>query len=125
MSLANNGKHAPDNSVSGKTTPAANPMTLSPDMLEKITVLFFRETPRRLESMRTAFTNKDATALGLEAHTLKSNARYLNATRLSELCARIESLADKKQFGDIGPLLHETEQAYAALNEQPLHPLTA
>lgn len=105
--------------------PAADTMTLPPEMLEKITGIFLRETPRRLESMRTALARQDATTVGLEAHTLKSNARYLNATQLSELCARIESLADKKQLSDLGPLLHEAEQAYAALNERLLHPLTA
>jgi CheY-like chemotaxis protein/HPt (histidine-containing phosphotransfer) domain-containing protein len=103
--------------------PAAETMTMPPGMLEKITVIFLRETPRRLESMRTAFAGQDAVTLGMEAHTLKSNARYLNATHLSELCARIESLADKKQLGDIGPLLHEAEQVFATVRDQLLHPL--
>lgn len=105
--------------------PVAETMTLPPEMLEKITGIFLRETPRRLESIRTALANQDATTVGLEAHTLKSNARYLNATRLSELCARIESLADKRQLSDLGPLLQEAEQSYAALSERLLHPLTA
>ena len=105
--------------------PAADTITLPPDVLEKIAEIFLRETPRRLESMRTAFAAQNAAAIGLEAHTLKSNARYLNATRHSELCARIESLADKKQLGDIGPLLHETEQVYATVRDQLLHPISS
>jgi len=105
--------------------PAVETMTMPPGMLEKITVIFLRETPRRLESMRTAFASQDAVTLGMEAHTLKSNARYLNATHLSELSARIESLADKKQLGEIGPLLHEAEQVFATVRDQLLHPLPA
>ena len=105
--------------------PPEESMTIAPETLEKITAIFFRETPRRLDSMRAAFAAQDATTLGLEAHTLKSNARYLNARRLSELCARIESLADHRQFNDLEPLLGEAEQVYAALRDERLHPLTA
>jgi CheY-like chemotaxis protein len=101
-----------------------SPVSLAPEVLEKITAIFFRETPRRLESIRSALARRDATALGLEAHTLKSNSRYLNASHLSELCARLETMADHGQFGEIEPLLTEAEQAYAVLRDQLLQPLT-
>jgi HPt (histidine-containing phosphotransfer) domain-containing protein len=105
--------------------PAADTMALPPEILGKITEIFLRETPRRLASMRQAFAAQDATTVGLEAHTLKSNARYLNATLLSKLCARIEFLADKKQLTEIDPLLREAEQSFFTLREQLRHPLSA
>jgi len=93
-------------------------LAVAPEMLEKITAIFLRETPRRFESMRAALARQDATTLGMEAHTLKSNSRYLNAVQLSELCARMEKLADHGQLNEIEPLLGETEQVYAALRER-------
>jgi len=95
-------------------------LAVAPEMLEKITGIFVRETPRRLESMRTALARRDNTTLGLEAHTMKSNSRYLNATALSDLCARMEKLADSGQLDEIEPLLREIEQTYAALHERLL-----
>lgn len=111
-----------DEAAAAQAAPA--PVTMPPGTIEKITAIFLQESPRRFEAMRAAFERQDATTLGMEAHTLKSNARYLNAVDLSELCARLESLADKKQFGEIGPLLSEAEGVYTSLRERLLHPLS-
>ncbi len=105
------------------STPDEN-QAMSPDMLEKLTAVFIRESPRRIASMRTAFTQQQTATIALEAHTLKSNARYMNDSRLAELCAQLEKLADQKQLAQIEPILRETEQVFAALLERLLHPTT-
>lgn len=99
--------------------------TMPPGMREKITGIFFQETPRRLAAMRSALAVQDSATLGREAHTLKGNARYLDATDLSDLSAHIEKLADRGQLQEIEQLLRDAEQAYATLHERLLPTLPA
>ena len=101
-------------------SPAAADHGLPDALLEKITVIFLHDAPVRLASMREAHRQKDADTLGREAHTLKSNARYLQAHRLAELMAQVEALAKQGQFETITPLLGQIEETHAALREQLL-----
>lgn len=101
--------------------PAAEP-EMSAETLQKITEIFLRETPKRLRALHVALQNRDAVAFGIDAHALKGNARYFNARRLGELAAKMESLADKAQLDELAPLLAETEQAFAVLQDQLLRP---
>ena len=62
----------------------------APNILEQAIGLFFEETPRLLEKMRTAFAQGDVREAATAAHSLKSSSRNLGASKLGELCQRLE-----------------------------------
>jgi len=100
------------------------PTEMSAETLQKITGIFLRETPRRFQAMHTSLKQRDAVAFGIEAHALKGNARYFNATMLGELAAKLETLADRNELDEIELLLLETEESFDLLRNQLMHPLT-
>lgn len=56
-----------------------------------LTESFLREFPARVSSLRDALESKDQKTAGRSAHTLKSSARLLGASRLADMCQTIEN----------------------------------
>ncbi len=79
-------------------------------ILEKVLGIFFRETPPLLAAMRKAAALKDAAALQQTAHRLKSGSATLGATRLSDLCRKLEAAARE---GDVSRGTLQVEEIVA------------
>lgn len=76
--------------------------------------IFLNHTPERLVQMREGVARKDAREAETGAHSLKSSAGNVGATRLQALCQAAEMLAEAGDLDAVGGLLGELEGAYAA-----------
>jgi CheY-like chemotaxis protein len=63
-----------------------------PDMLAEIIGLYLDRAPELLQSLQAAIANKDAEALRVAAHTLKSSSANVGARVLADLCRELEEL---------------------------------
>jgi PAS domain S-box-containing protein len=61
------------------------------EFLTSLIELFLRETPRTLTTLRAAVERIDADVLRSSAHALKGSSATMGATRMAEMCARLES----------------------------------
>ena len=68
------------------------------------------EIPDLLAAVRGAVTGGDPKALRRAAHTIKGSVRYFGANRMTELAARLESLAEKEN-------LHAARETLPALGD--------
>jgi PAS domain S-box-containing protein len=68
------------------------------------------EIPELLAAVRGAVTGGDPKALRRAAHTIKGSVRYFGANRMTELAARLESLAEKEN-------LHAARETLPALGD--------
>ncbi|MCG6860403.1 MAG: response regulator [Chromatiaceae bacterium] len=62
----------------------------SPDLLTRVTDLFFTDTPPLLEQIREGLQSVDRDAVRRAAHRLKSGVANLGGMRLSALCSDLE-----------------------------------
>ena len=69
-----------------------------------------KEIPELLASIRAAVTGGDPPTLRRAAHTLKGSVRYFGACRVTELAARLESLAQAEN-------LHASREVLPALGD--------
>jgi CheY-like chemotaxis protein len=68
------------------------------------------EIPELLAAVRGAVTGNDPKALRRAAHTIRGSVRYFGANRMTELAARMESLAEKEN-------LHAARETLPALGD--------
>jgi PAS domain S-box-containing protein len=68
------------------------------------------EIPELLAAVRGAVTGGDPQSLRRAAHTIKGSVRYFGANRMTELAARLESLAEKEN-------LHAARETLPALGD--------
>ena len=64
-----------------------------PGLVADVVSTFLRETPGRIDRIRSAFDSTDAAALEKAAHGLKGSAAAIGAQRLTCLCEEIERCA--------------------------------
>ncbi len=67
--------------------------------------IYLADTPSRLAAVRTAFDVGDATAMGREAHALKSSCAQLGARFMSDCCRQLETLGRAGSLAGAGELL--------------------
>ncbi len=80
-------------------------------LVGKIIALFLENAPQRLEAARQGERSGDLAAVEQAVHSLKSSAGNVGATRLQELAATIEELAEKGEADPLPGLLVELEDA--------------
>ncbi|MEM9899086.1 MAG: Hpt domain-containing protein [Pseudomonadota bacterium] len=82
---------------------------------------FVTAFPAQAETMQTLASEENWTALRIDAHSCKSNARDLGATALSELCAKLELDCKGGAPSDAAAQVQEIQsqgmQALSALRE--------
>ncbi|GAP62962.1 hypothetical protein ARMA_1385 [Ardenticatena maritima] len=81
-------------------------------ILNELIDIFLENTPRLLEQLRAAAQEGDARRMHIVAHTLKSSAAHLGATRLQEAC---RALDDEARHGTVtNPVekVQEIEEAF-------------
>jgi two-component system, sensor histidine kinase and response regulator len=80
------------------------------------------EIPELLAAIRGAVTGEDPQTLRRAAHTLKGSVRYFGACRVTELAARLESLAQAENFHaarEVLPLLGDASDELLASLQKP------
>jgi HPt (histidine-containing phosphotransfer) domain-containing protein len=63
-----------------------------PDILEEVGDLFLKHAPEKISAIEKAVKQKDANALKVAAHSLKSSSAYVGAMRLSALSKDLEMI---------------------------------
>ena len=83
-----------------------------PDKLARIVLLFMEDVPPRLESMRQAVGRGEAQSVEETAHLLKGGSGYMGATRMAEICARLQERASSGDLAQTPDLLDELEEEF-------------
>lgn len=81
-------------------------------VMAEIIAMFLHHAPRLLAQIQQTLAGGDAAGLRIAAHTLKPNAAQLGATRLSNLCSQLESLAQENALESAGEVVAETIAEY-------------
>jgi HPt (histidine-containing phosphotransfer) domain-containing protein len=63
---------------------------VNPKLLIEVMEVFLKDAPARLDAMRAALAAADARAIGKAAHALKGGCAYVGATRMYDLCNKLE-----------------------------------
>src|SRR5471032_1677423 len=101
--------------VTASTTVHIMPLAgLSEKHMQRITLAFLDEAPRRLELARSAVDAGNPAAASAAFHALKGSAGYLSSSRLHTLCHELESLA---AAGDLEEVVATLPQVSAALEQ--------
>jgi HPt (histidine-containing phosphotransfer) domain-containing protein len=90
---------------------------LDPEAEREVLAEFLMAAPARMERMRAAIEGEDATATGLEAHTLKGSCRMLGADALAAICEEIEGQVDAGDHAATLGLLADAERTFVRLRE--------
>jgi signal transduction histidine kinase/CheY-like chemotaxis protein/HPt (histidine-containing phosphotransfer) domain-containing protein len=81
--------------------------------LGRVVALFLQHTPDLLRGLRQAMERGDTPVVWMTAHNLKSSSSFVGATRLSALCADLETLGRRNALTDAATRLQEIEAEYA------------
>jgi HPt (histidine-containing phosphotransfer) domain-containing protein len=90
----------------------------NPEFIAQLAALFQANAPVRLARIREAVAGRDGATLGHTSHTLKSNCAMLGATRLAEICARLEACGDSGTFDGAALMLDEASAELERALEQ-------
>jgi HPt (histidine-containing phosphotransfer) domain-containing protein len=82
-----------------------------PDILEEVGGLFLKHAPEKISAIEKAVADKDAKALQVSAHSLKSSSAYVGAMKLSAMSKELEMM------GRSGVLEGATERAESLKTE--------
>ena len=83
-----------------------------PNILETVTNLYVEHSPAIIDGLLDAATRLDAKSVNEAAHTLKSSSANVGATKLAELCRRVELKANRGDLKDIEPLLADVKTGF-------------
>jgi HPt (histidine-containing phosphotransfer) domain-containing protein len=83
-----------------------------PDILLNLFDQYLENSPRLLNSLKTAVENNNPETVRMAAHSLKSASANVGAMETSELCKALETRADTKQTKQAVALLSEVERSY-------------
>jgi len=84
----------------------------------EIVLRYLCDAPARFAQMRAALRDRDANALGMAAHSIKSISFYVSAHTLCVLGRKIESAADAGRFEEAEALLDEADSAFTEVRKQ-------
>jgi histidine phosphotransfer protein HptB len=88
------------------------------EMIPHIISVFIESATQDLEKMRTAVLSGDAPGLAVAAHSLKGSCSILGASRLQELCLKVESDGPSEPLGAASTILKRLEQEFVrVINE--------
>ncbi len=94
-----------------------------PDIVEEVGGLFLKHAPEKITAIEKAAAQKDAKALQVSAHSLKSSSAYVGAMRLSAMSKDLEMIGrsgtvDGAAVEKVEDLKAEYERVKAALDEE-------
>jgi HPt (histidine-containing phosphotransfer) domain-containing protein len=94
------------NSMPGKTA-----------LIDELIDLFVADLPRRLEAIARAVNYIDGPALALQAHALRGGAANFGASRLDELCGKLEDVATRGALAEAPAILHHLGRESAQVRD--------
>jgi signal transduction histidine kinase/CheY-like chemotaxis protein/HPt (histidine-containing phosphotransfer) domain-containing protein len=95
-------------------------LTAAPVVISaRVKEIYFQETPRRLETMKTALRKNDFVEVARAAHTLRGNSRYVAANALADLATQIEAHAEAHDSEPLAQLIENAESEFFALAAGP------
>ncbi|MDP9426112.1 MAG: Hpt domain-containing protein [Actinomycetota bacterium] len=75
--------------------------------------LFLEDAPPRLEALRTALDEGDARRVKEVSHALKGSSSNMGASRMAEICARLEEAGTLGDLIEAPDLLKRLETEFA------------
>jgi signal transduction histidine kinase/ligand-binding sensor domain-containing protein/CheY-like chemotaxis protein/HPt (histidine-containing phosphotransfer) domain-containing protein len=90
--------------------------------VNELIALFLSDIPKRIEAVRKAISDGDATALIRTAHSLAGGAASVGARTMSELAGELEKLGRRGELGEAPGILAKLEAEFEQVREtlQPL-----
>lgn len=82
-------------------------------LVDELIDLLLSDLPKRLAAIAQAIERNDAAALALQAHALRGGAANFGASRLDELCAKLEQIGERGALGAAPTLLDELQRESA------------
>ncbi|MEM5788750.1 MAG: Hpt domain-containing protein, partial [Syntrophobacteraceae bacterium] len=82
------------------------------NLFEKVIRTYLDDTPERIDTMIRGFRAGDIESIGRAAHTLKSSSANLGATRLAELCRKVEEAGRTGPVESIEKMIEQIETEY-------------
>jgi HPt (histidine-containing phosphotransfer) domain-containing protein len=86
-------------------------------LIDELIDLFVADLPKRLGAIAHAVERADAPALALQAHALRGGAANFGASRLDELCAKIEEAGVRRTFAGTPAMLEEVTRESARVRD--------
>jgi HPt (histidine-containing phosphotransfer) domain-containing protein len=86
-------------------------------LIDELIDLFVADLPKRLGAIAHAVQRADAPALALQAHALRGGAANFGASRLDELCAKIEEAGVRGTFAETPAMLEEVTRESAQVRD--------
>ena len=83
-------------------------------LLREIVRLFLANSPVRMDQIRTGLAKGDPSEVERGAHSLKSTAANIGASRVSALSSEFESIASAGRLDGLRDRFPELEEDYAA-----------
>jgi signal transduction histidine kinase/CheY-like chemotaxis protein len=90
----------------------------TPDLLEQIIGLYLQSAPDLLNSIREGLASADVEKVRQAAHSFKSGSANLGASRLAELCRKLEHAARTNALAEGAPSFQDIEAEYTRVCEQ-------
>jgi histidine phosphotransfer protein HptB len=88
------------------------------EMIPLIISTFLESATQDLEKMQAAVLAGDGRGLALAAHSLKGSCSNLGASRLRELCLKLESDSPSEPLGAASTILKTLEQEFGRVREE-------
>jgi len=82
-------------------------------VLAEVTSIYLGEAPARIDGIRRAIAERDARRLAGEAHALRSSSGNVGATRVADLCLRLEAIGSAGGIDGAAEILLHLESEYA------------
>jgi two-component system sensor histidine kinase/response regulator len=87
------------------------------EFLASLIELFLRDAPRSLATLREALEKIDAEVLRSSAHALKGSSATMGATRMAEMCARLESHGARGTLDGAGAVMTSLDAEFSRVRE--------
>jgi HPt (histidine-containing phosphotransfer) domain-containing protein len=81
----------------------------NPEFIRQLVALFQTNTPGKMARVREAVAARDAGTIEQVAHALGTNCGMLGATRMAQVCARMEEAARRADVVEAGAAFREAE----------------
>ena len=86
-------------------------------LIDELIELFVADLPQRLGAITHAVERADAPALALQAHALRGSAANFGASRLDELCAKLEEVGTRGTLAEAPAMLDEIRREGARVRD--------
>ncbi|MGH7914222.1 MAG: Hpt domain-containing protein [Candidatus Binataceae bacterium] len=94
-----------------------NSMPGKDSLLDELIDLFVSDLPGRLSAITQAVELADAPALALQAHALRGGAANFGASRLDELCGKLEEIGVRGGSSEASAMLSELRRESARVRD--------